>query len=51
LKIAAESSLAMGEPPQKALAFYKTILERYPTSPVTPEARTRALQIRKKMPQ
>jgi len=51
LKIAAESSLAMGEPPQKALAFYKTILERYPNSPVTPEARTRALQIRKKMPQ
>jgi len=51
LKIAAESSLAMGEPPQKALAFYKTILERYPQSPVTPEARARALQIRKRMPQ
>ena len=27
LKIAAESSLALGEPPQKALAYYKTILE------------------------
>lgn len=50
LKIAAESSLAMGEAPQKALGFYKTILERYPDSPVTPQARNRALAIRKKMP-
>ncbi|HET9950405.1 MAG TPA: tetratricopeptide repeat protein [Candidatus Eisenbacteria bacterium] len=51
LKIAAESSLALGEPPQKALGYYKTILEKYPQSPVTPEARARALSIRKKMPQ
>jgi len=51
LKIAAESSLALGEPPQKALAFYKTILEKYPQSPLTPEARSRALEIRKRMPQ
>lgn len=51
LKIAAESSLALGEPPQKALAYYKTILEKYPQSPVTPEARSRALAIRKRMPQ
>jgi TolA-binding protein len=51
LRLAAESSIAMGEPPQKALAYYKTILERYPESPVTPEARARALEIRKRMPQ
>jgi TolA-binding protein len=51
LKIAAESSLALGEPPQKALGYYKAILEKYPQSPVTPEARSRALAIRKRMPQ
>jgi TolA-binding protein len=51
LKIAAESSLALGEPPQKALAYYKAILEKYPQSPVTPEARSRAIAIRKRMPQ
>ncbi|HSQ60058.1 MAG TPA: tetratricopeptide repeat protein [Acidobacteriota bacterium] len=51
LRLAAESSLALGEPPQKALAYYKTILERYPASAVTPEVRGRALEIRKKMPQ
>jgi tetratricopeptide (TPR) repeat protein len=51
LKIAAESSLALGEPPQRALAYYKTILEKYPQSPITPEARSRALAIRKRMPQ
>ncbi|HEY6572099.1 MAG TPA: tetratricopeptide repeat protein, partial [Candidatus Eisenbacteria bacterium] len=51
LRIAAESSIELGEPPQKALAYYKEILERYPRSPVTPEARARALEIRKRMPQ
>lgn len=51
LRLAAESSIALGEPPQKALAYYKTILERYPSSAVTPEVRARALEIRKKMPQ
>ncbi len=51
LRLAAESSMALGEPPQKALAFYKVILERYPRSPVTPEARSRSLEIRKRMPQ
>ncbi len=51
LRIAAESSIDLGEPPQKALAYYKEILERYPRSPVTPEARARALEIRKRMPQ
>jgi TolA-binding protein len=51
LRLAAESSIALGEPPQKALAYYKTILERYPASAVTPEVRARALEIRKKMPQ
>lgn len=51
LKIAAESSIALNETPQKALGYYRTILERYPDSPVTPEARTRALAIRKRMPQ
>ena len=50
LKIAAESSIALGEAPQKALGYYKTILERYPDSPITPEARNRALAIRKRMP-
>jgi hypothetical protein len=51
LKIAAESSVALGEAPQKALGYYKAILERYPDSPITPEARSRALEIRKRMPQ
>jgi TolA-binding protein len=51
LQIAAESSMQLGEPPQKALAYYKEILERYPRSPVTPEARARSLEIRKRMPQ
>ncbi len=51
LRLAAESSLALGEPPQRALGYYKTILERYPRSAVTPEARARALEIRKRMPQ
>lgn len=51
LRIAAESSLALGKPPQEALAYYKTILERYPESAVTPAARVRALEIRKAMPQ
>ncbi len=51
LRLAAESSIALGEPPQKALAYYKVILERYPRSPVTPEARSRSLEIRKRMPQ
>ena len=51
LRIAAESSIDLGEPPQKALAYYKEILERYPRSPVTPEARSRSLEIRKRMPQ
>ncbi len=51
LRIAAESSLDLGKPPQEALALYKIILERYPHSAVTPEARARALQIRKRMPQ
>jgi tetratricopeptide (TPR) repeat protein len=51
LRLAAESSLAMGEPPSRALAYFKTILERYPASAVTPGVRTRALEIRRKMPQ
>lgn len=51
LRIAAESSIALGEPPQKALAYYKEILERYPQSPLAPEARSRSLVIRKRMPQ
>jgi TolA-binding protein len=51
LKIAAESSIALGEAPQKALGYYKVILERYPKAAVTPEARARALEIRKRMPQ
>ncbi|HEU4724044.1 MAG TPA: tetratricopeptide repeat protein [Candidatus Eisenbacteria bacterium] len=51
LRIAAESSMDLGEPPQKALAYYKEILERYPRSPIAPEARARSLEIRKKMPQ
>lgn len=51
LKIAAESSMELGEPPQKALAYYKVILERYPRSPIAPEARSRSLEIRKRMPQ
>jgi TolA-binding protein len=51
LRIAAESSLALGKPPQEALAYYKIILERYPQSAVTPAARVRALEIRKAMPQ
>lgn len=51
LQIAAESSMELKEPPQKVLAYYKEILERYPHSPVAPEARARALEIRKKMPQ
>lgn len=51
LQIAAESSMELKEPPQKALAYYKEILERYPRSPVAPEARMRALEIRKRMPQ
>jgi TolA-binding protein len=51
LRIAAESSIALGEPPQNALAYYKTLLERYPQSPLAPEARARSLVIRKGMPQ
>ncbi len=51
LRIAAESSIALGEPPQNALGYYKTILERYPQSPLAPEARARSLVIRKRMPQ
>ena len=51
LRIAAESSMELGEPPQKALAYYKEILERYPRSPIAPEARSRSLEIRKRMPQ
>ena len=51
LRLAAEASMELGEPPQKALAYYKEILERYPHSPIAPEARARSLEIRKRMPQ
>ena len=51
LRIAAESSLEMGRPPQEALAYYRIVLERYPNSAVTPEARARMLEIRTRMPQ
>jgi hypothetical protein len=49
LKLAGDETLAMGDDPSKALRFYQAVLERYPTSPLAPPVRARALEIRKKL--
>ena len=49
LKLAAEETLAVGREPSRALRYYQDLLERYPESAVAPEARARALELRKKL--
>jgi TolA-binding protein len=49
LRLAAEETLAIGAEPQRALRYYQDLLERFPDSPLAPEARTRALELRKKL--
>jgi len=48
LKLAAEETLAAGTEPARALRYYREMLERYPDSPLAPESRARALELRKK---
>lgn len=48
LKLAAEETLALGTQPAHALRYYQDLLERYPDSPLAPEVRARALELRKK---
>jgi TolA-binding protein len=49
LKLAAEEALALGTEPARALRYYQDLLERYPDSPLAPETRARALELRKKL--
>lgn len=49
LKLAAEETLAMSGDPTRALRFYQDLLERYPGSPLAPEVRARALELRRKL--
>jgi len=49
LRLAAEETLAIGADPARALRYYQQLLERHPDSPVAPEARARALDLRKKL--
>ncbi len=49
LKLAAEETLAMSVDPARALRFYRELLERYPGSPLAPDVRARALELRKKL--
>lgn len=49
LKLAGDETIAMGDDPAKALRLYQALLERYPTSPLAPPVRARALEIRKKL--
>ncbi len=49
LKLAAEETLAMSGDPTRALHYYQDLLERYPTSPLAPEARARVFDLRKKL--
>jgi TolA-binding protein len=49
LKLAAEETLAMAGDPTRALRFYQDLLERYPGSPLAPEVRARALELRRKL--
>lgn len=48
LKLAAEETLALGTEPSRALHLYQDLLERYPDSPVAPQVRARALELRKR---
>ena len=49
LKLAAEETLALGTQPARALRFYQDLVERFPDSPLAPESRARALELRKKL--
>ncbi len=49
LRLAAEETLAMSGDPTRALHYYQDLLERYPTSPLAPEARARVFELRKKL--
>jgi TolA-binding protein len=49
LKLAAEETLALGTEPSRALHLYQDLLERYPDSPIAPEVRARALELRKRL--
>lgn len=48
LRLAAEETLALGTKPVQALRYYQDLLERYPDSPLAPDARSRVLELRKK---
>ena len=48
LKLAAEETLTLGTEPVQALHLYLDLLERYPDSPLAPDARARALELRKR---
>jgi TolA-binding protein len=48
LRMAAEETLALGTKPVEALRYYQDLLERYPNSPLAPDARSRVLELRKK---
>jgi TolA-binding protein len=48
LKLAAEETLALGTEPSRALHLYQDLLERYPDSPIAPQVRARALELRKR---
>lgn len=49
LRLAAEETLAIGADPARALRYYQDLIERYPESPLAPDARARALDLRKRL--
>lgn len=49
LKLAGDESIGMGQGSDKALKLYQELLERYPDSPLAPEVRAQALEMRKKL--
>lgn len=49
LKMAGDETLAMGGPPDRAMGYYQSLLERFPDSPLAPGVRAQLLAMRKKM--
>jgi tetratricopeptide (TPR) repeat protein len=49
LKLAGDETLALGQGPERALKLYQELLERFPTSPLTPGVRSQVLEMRKNL--
>ncbi|HET9251218.1 MAG TPA: hypothetical protein VFP58_03800 [Candidatus Eisenbacteria bacterium] len=49
LKLAADESIASGQGQDRALRLYQELLERFPDSPLAPQVRAEAIEMRKRL--